>query len=133
MRKWEIHPPTGFLSFLFVQESNIKVWKELVCCGFPGHFLSWNFSQILLLLFMKHCNVIPHTISCLEKLVTMVARNGHSASLSKYQQNVQNTNRPYQNTNLVGIMIIGILTVGILIPTRSHVMCIRSCSVYFIS
>ena len=48
----------------------------------------------------------------------MVARNGHSASLSKYQQNVQNTNRPYQNTNLVGIMIIGILTVGILIPTR---------------
>ena len=30
----------------------------------------------------------------------------------------QNTNGPYQNTNLVGIMIIGILTVGILIPTR---------------
>ena len=30
----------------------------------------------------------------------------------------QNTNGPYQNTNLVGIMIIGILTVGILILTR---------------
>ena len=31
----------------------------------------------------------------------------------------QNTYGPYQNTNLVGIMIIGILTVGILIPTRT--------------
>ena len=39
-------------------------------------------------------------------------------SLHKDNRPYQNTNGPYQNTNLVGIMIIGILTVGILIPTR---------------
>ena len=45
-------------------------------------------------------------------------QNRGRQALPKFHQIDQNTNRPYQNINLVGIMLIGILTLGIKTVTQ---------------